>query len=77
MSDVLKIIGGGIIVLIGWAMVAFGQVFLAVREIALNTRKEDSSFKTDYSALMALTKLNNFIGWIAVFAGFILMFAQT
>jgi len=57
---------------IGGFTVASGQIFLAIREIALNTRKEDSEERAEYGMLETMAKLNNFIGWVIVVFGLIL-----
>ena len=66
-------IGGIVIILssivIGALVIASGQVFLAIREIALNTRKEEST--EDYSTLYGVSKINNYFGWLIIVAGFL------
>jgi hypothetical protein len=66
------ILFGAIIVLysvvVGLAIVAFGQILLAIREIAFNTRKE--GVKTPhYDVLLIMAKINNLLGWIVLVAG--------
>jgi len=53
----------------GLGIIASGQLFLAVREIALNTRKEESAEKSTYSVLLTVAKLNNLLGWLVIIAG--------
>ena len=55
-------------VFVGLAIIAFGQVLLAVREIALNTRK-DGSAHPHYEILLIMAKINNILGWIFLVAG--------
>ncbi len=54
---------------IGLTIIASGQVFLAIREIAINTRKEESKETSQYRALLTIAKLNNIIGRILIIAG--------
>jgi len=55
---------------IGLSIVAFGQILLAIREIALNTRKEEAAHHHGhYSILLVMAKINNILGWIIVVAG--------
>jgi len=66
------IILGGVIILwslvVGLAVIAFGELLLAIREIAMNTRKE--GVKTPhYEILMIMAKINNLLGWIFLVAG--------
>lgn len=66
------IIVGAIIVLyaviLGFAVIAFGQLLLAIREIAMNTRKE--GVKTPhYEVLLIMAKINNILGWILIIVG--------
>ena len=56
---------------IGLGIIASGQVFLAIREIALNTRKEDSDKLTSYGALFTVAKINNFLGWLIIIIGIV------
>lgn len=42
--------------------VTSGQLFQAIREIALNTRKEDREEETKIGILETMSKLINFIG---------------
>ncbi len=68
------IVGGAIILwslVVGLAVIAFGQVMLAIREIALNTRKgEDKT--PHYEILLIAAKINNLLGWILIVAGVVL-----
>ena len=58
---------GGLIV--GGLMIAFGQVLLAIREIAINTRKETKP--DEYKILEIAATLNNAIGWIVIGGGLV------
>jgi hypothetical protein len=69
---VSSLIVGAVIVLyaviVGLAIIAFGQLLLAFREIAFNTRKE--GVKTPhYEVLLIMAKINNILGWILLVAG--------
>lgn len=69
---VSQIILGGAIILwslvVGLAVIAFGQVMLAIREIAINTRKGDDK-TPHYEILLIAAKINNLLGWILLVAG--------
>jgi len=55
---------------VGLSIVAFGQILLAIREIALNTRKEEAKHHHGhYSILLVMAKINNILGWIIVAVG--------
>ncbi len=56
-------------IVIGSSMIASGQVFLAIREIALNTRKEGSGSISQYNMLLTIVKINNFLGWLLFLLG--------
>jgi hypothetical protein len=57
-------------VVVGLMVVAFGQILLAVREIALNTRREEAKHhQGHYSILLVMAKVNNVLGWILLAAG--------
>jgi len=56
---------------IGLTIIASGQVFLAIRETALNTRKEESEETSQYKVLFTVAKINNFVGWFIIIFGFI------
>jgi len=56
---------------VGLTIIASGQVFLAIRETALNTRKEESKETNQYKVLFTVAKINNFIGWFIIIFGFI------
>jgi hypothetical protein len=57
-------------VVIGLSIVAFGQILLAIREIALNTRKEGAvHHQGHYAVLLVMAKVNNVLGWIVLVAG--------
>jgi len=69
------ILVGAIIVLysviLGLAIIAFGQILLAIREIAFNTRKE--GIKTPhYEILLIMAKINNLLGWIVLAVGVVI-----
>jgi hypothetical protein len=57
------------ILVIGLAIIASGQVFLAIRETALNTRKEESKETSQYNVLFTVAKINNVIGWLIIIFG--------
>jgi len=57
------------LIVIGLAIIASGQVFLAIRETALNTRKEESEKSSQYGVLLTVAKLNNVIGWLIIIFG--------
>jgi len=58
-------------VILGLAIIAFGQILLAVREIAFNTRKE--GVKTPhYEILLIMAKINNLLGWIVLAVGVVI-----
>jgi len=56
---------------IGLTIIASGQLFLAIREIAFNTRKEKSEETNQYKVLLLVAKVNNFLGWLIIIFGFI------
>jgi ABC-type nickel/cobalt efflux system permease component RcnA len=56
-------------VALGLTIIASGQVFLAIRETALNTRNEKSNETAQYRILLTVAKLNNFIGWVIIILG--------
>ena len=65
------VLGGAIILwslVVGLAVIAFGQVMLAIREIAINTRKADDK-TPHYEILLIAAKINNLLGWILLVAG--------
>jgi len=57
-------------VIIGLSIIAFGQVLLAIREIALNTRKAEVKHP-HYEVLLIMAKVNNILGWIILVLGVI------
>lgn len=67
---VLVIWGIGTFV-IGVAIIAFSELLLCIREIALNTRKEGSDKEPQYHALPTIASLLNAIGWVAIVGGLI------
>ena len=54
--------------IVGLAVIAFGQLLLAIREIALNTRKEGTAHP-HYEILLIMAKINNILGWIFLIVG--------
>jgi len=55
-------------VIAGLAIIAFGQLLLAIREIALNTRKEGTAHP-HYEILLIVAKINNVLGWVFLVLG--------
>lgn len=60
-------------------MIATGEVFLAVREIALNTRRaalpdELADMRTQYSALRIMVTLNDIISGLVLAMGLYLLY---
>jgi hypothetical protein len=55
-------------VIMGLAVIAFGQLLLAIREIALNTRKEGTAHP-HYEILLIMAKINNILGWVLLVVG--------
>jgi hypothetical protein len=58
-----------VVFVFGLLIIASGQLFLAIREIALNTRKDDSEEVSKYVTLFAVAKINNIIGWLILIFG--------
>jgi hypothetical protein len=58
-------------VIIGLAVIAFGQLLLAIREVAHNTRKE-GVHGAHYNILLIVAKINNLLGWLVIGLGVIL-----
>jgi len=57
-------------VVVGLSIIAFGQILLAVREIALNTRKDEAAHHHGhYAILLVMAKVNNVLGWILLAVG--------
>jgi hypothetical protein len=56
---------------VGLAIVAFGQLLLAIREVAHNTRK-DGIHGAHYNILLIVAKINNLLGWLVLGLGVIL-----
>ena len=53
---------------------AAGQVLLAIREIALNTRKDNQQENrelTDYTALLTMSLLYKYLGWAVIILGLV------
>jgi hypothetical protein len=69
---VSSLIVGAVIILyavvLGFAVIAFGQLLLAIREIAFNTRKEGGK-TPHYEVLLIMAKINNILGWILIVLG--------
>lgn len=55
-------------VIVGLAVIAFGQVLLAIREIAFNTRKAETK-APHYEILLIMAKINNVLGWLFLILG--------
>jgi len=68
-----QVVLGGIGIIWGLMIVASGQLFLAIRETALNTRKVESKGDSNYGVLMAIAKANNLLGWIVVVLSLLIM----
>jgi hypothetical protein len=58
-------------VIMGLAIIAFGQLLLAIREVAFNTRK-DGVHGAHYNILLIVAKINNLLGWLVLGLGVIL-----
>jgi hypothetical protein len=74
MPEYTKIVGFYVLigsVISGSIIVASGQVFLAIREIAINTRSQNSEENGEYKTLWVLAKLNNAIGILVMIIGII------
>lgn len=54
--------------ILGLAIIAFGQIMLAIREVAQNTRKE-GSHGPHYNILLVVAKINNLLGWLVLGLG--------
>ncbi len=54
----------------GLAIIAFGQLLLAIREVAHNTRKE-GVHGAHYNILLVVAKINNLLGWLVIGLGVI------
>ncbi|GEM_PF-3589523 len=54
--------------IVGMAVIAFGQLLLAFREMAHNTRKE-GVHGPHYNILLIMAKINNLLGWVVLAAG--------
>jgi len=70
LSDLFIIL---IFLALGLGIICSGQLLRAVREIAMNTRKEDSMEKGPYSALLAVAQIKVILGWIVIIGGEILV----
>jgi len=57
--------------ILGLAIIAFGQLLLAIREVAHNTRKE-GAHGAHYNILLIVAKINNLLGWLVLGLGLIL-----
>jgi len=68
-SSILTIVGA---VIIGIPMIAFGQALGVFREIALNTRREEGIYTTQYKTLEVLGILTSGIGWIILVVGIVM-----
>ena len=56
-------------VVLGFSIIAFGQIMLAIREIALNTRKDETKHHSRYAILLLVAKINNILGWVVIVLG--------
>jgi len=56
--------------IMGLAIIAFGQLLLAIREVAFNTRKE-GVHGAHYNILLIVAKINNLLGWLVLGLGVI------
>jgi hypothetical protein len=57
---------------VGLSVIAFGQLLLAIREIALNTRKDEvKPHHGHYAILLVVAKVNNVLGWVVLALGVI------
>jgi hypothetical protein len=67
------IVGGAVLlwsVVVGLSVIAFGQLLLAIREIALNTRKDEPKpHHGHYVILLTVARINNVLGWIVLVLG--------
>jgi hypothetical protein len=54
--------------IVGMAIIAFGQLLLAIREMAHNTRKE-GAHGPHYNILLLMAKINNLLGWLMLGLG--------
>lgn len=72
MFVISNIIIGIVIILwtaiLGLAIIAFGQLMLAIREVAHNTRKE-GGHGAHYNILLVVVKINNLLGWLVLGLG--------
>jgi hypothetical protein len=55
-------------IIFSMAIIAFGQLLLAFREMAHNTRKE-GAHGPHYNILLLMAKINNLLGWVVLAAG--------
>jgi hypothetical protein len=68
MGAILTVAGA---IVIGIPMIAFGQLLLVFREVALNTRSSESTITTQYRTLESLAALLAVIGWIILIGGIV------
>ena len=61
---------------LGLTVIASGQIFLAIRETALNTRREESEEASKYQILFTVAKINNIVGWLIMIFPFIVFIGQ-
>jgi hypothetical protein len=54
--------------IVGMAIIAFGQLLLAIREMAHNSRKE-GVHGPHYNILLLMAKVNNLLGWLMLGLG--------
>lgn len=70
-SWLIPIIYGISAFICGVAIIAFDELLLCIREIALNTRKEGADKEPQYHALPTIASIFNAIGWVAIVGGLI------
>jgi len=56
--------------LVALALIGTGELLLAIREIALNTRKEEN--KNQYRSIKSIAILYNFAGWLILSVGILI-----
>lgn len=61
--------------LLGLGLVASSQVFLAIREIAINTRPDGAGFQGQYKVLSIVATFNEVIGWLIAGLSFLALVA--
>jgi cytochrome bd-type quinol oxidase subunit 1 len=71
----LVLIVGIFFTVMGMLVIALAHVFLAIREIALNTRSEKDPSKENYGALLTICPIMKITGWIIIIAGWVIPIA--